>query len=89
MEMKSVVISFRLYRFSYRKRLLSRMALFQTLQDSLRDYDQKLFRQPGYPQVYTIIDIILVILRSLGAWIHEQQPLIDNLNAFVKPSDRS
>ncbi|MCK5345303.1 MAG: MarR family transcriptional regulator, partial [Candidatus Heimdallarchaeota archaeon] len=83
--MKSVSISFRLYRFHYYQLLLSRMDTFQKIQNSLRDPEETLFRQHGYPQIYTIVDHILERLRSLKTWFKDRDPQIKKLNAFVKP----
>jgi DNA-binding MarR family transcriptional regulator len=83
-EMKSIAISLRLYRFDYYKRLLSWMDTFQTIQNSLRNPAELLFRQHGYPQMYTLIDHILVNFRSLESWLQKKQSYIDKLNVFVK-----
>ncbi len=80
--LKSITVSFRLFRHYYNEYLLSWIPKFQVIQDKLRNPEQKLVFLKGYPEIYTLVDRILFDLKGLEKWYASTAPRRKQLQEF-------
>ena len=84
--LKSVTISFRLFRHYYHEQLINWIPRMQVVQDQLRDPKLRLAFLKGYPEIYTLIDRILHDLKGLKTWfanLADRREQIKSMNTLT------
>ena len=81
--LESITIRFRLFRFNYVKQILSWKPDFKKIQKELRDKNENLSILHGYPNIYTMIDRILVLMEKMAIWRESQEETISYYENFL------
>jgi DNA-binding transcriptional regulator GbsR (MarR family) len=81
--LESITIRFRLSRFNYVKKILSWKPQFIEIQKKLRDKNKNLNLHYGYPNIYTMVDKIILKMEKMNNWHESNKDLISKYENII------